>query len=249
MAKKTRNVDDYLHHLFIHMNDVNQFVIFSGFSLKQFFGAASPLKNILLLKHDYKDALFNMHTQLEYIPNDEFHNFIKKMEDTKQDLCWIDFADEKYVNLLTPMEQAELLYLGHKKEPVKSPFFVKLQNKYVYCSSSNDKSVKIYFRILEDSELLISSIINNIIKEKEGNGGFWRRKSKDTIPTIDVATLQTYRNHFKEGALISLYKMEKPDNHIGIEIRTLYDYDYPDEVWDDLKVILKNEYDELIKLK
>ena len=32
-----------------------------------------------------------------------------------QDLCWIDFADEKYVNQLTPLEQAELLYLGIKK--------------------------------------------------------------------------------------------------------------------------------------
>lgn len=249
MAKKTRHVDDYLQHLFIHMNDVNHFVIFSGFTLKQFFGAAGPFKNILLLKHDYKDGLFNMHTQLEYIPNDELHNFIKKMEDTNKDLCWVDFVDEKYLNQLTPTEQAELLYLGHKKEPVTSPFFVKLQNRYVYCSSADDKLVKIYFRSLEESELLISSIINNIIKEKEGNGSFWRRKSKDTLPTLDVTTLKTYRNHFKEGALFSLYKMEKPDNHIGIEIRTLSDYDYPDEVWDDLKVILKNAYDDFIRLK
>ncbi|NLY78897.1 MAG: hypothetical protein GX072_03015 [Lysinibacillus sp.] len=249
MAKKIRTIDDYLHHLYIHMNDVNHFVVFGGLSLKQFIGAIDPIKNILLLKHDYKDGLFNMHTQLDYISNDELQKFIKKMEDTNKDLCWVDFVDEKYLNQLTPMEQAELLYLGHKKEPVTTPFFVKLQNRYVYCSSADNKSVKIYFRFLEDSELLISSIINNIIKEKEAIGGFWRRKSKETIPTLDVSTLKTYRNHFKEGALLSLYKMEKPNHHFGIEIRTLYDYDYPDEVWDDLKEILNNECDELIQLK
>ena len=42
--------------------------------------------------------------------------------------------------------------------------------------------------------------------------------------------------------------MEKPENHFGVEIRTLSDYDYPDEVWNDLKIILKQEHDELIKL-
>lgn len=249
MAKRQRTVDDYLHHLFIHMNEVNHFVIFSGLSLKQFIGAVDSIKNILLLKHDYKDGLFNMHTQLDFIPNDEINNFIKKIEDTRKDLCWVDFVDEKYVNQLTANEQAELLYLGHKKEPVTTPFFTKLQNRYVYCSSVNDKQVKIYFRNLEDSELLISSIVNNIIKEKEGNGGFWRRKSKETTRSIDATKLKTYRHHFKEGALLSLYKWEKGDHHFGIEIRTLSDYDYPDEVWDDLKDILKQQYDELITIK
>ena len=48
--------------------------------------------------------------------------------------------------------------------------------------------------------------------------------------------------------ILSLYKMEKLNNCYGIEIRTLSDYDYPDEVWDDLDVILKQNYDELIKI-
>lgn len=55
--------------------------------------------------------------------------------DSKKDLCWIDFCDERKLNLLTPQEQAELLYIGHKKEPIRSPFYHQLQNKYVYLSS------------------------------------------------------------------------------------------------------------------
>lgn len=249
MAKKSKTMDDYFYHLFIHMNDVDRFVIFSGLTLKQFIGAAQPMKYILLLNRNYEDGLFNMHTQLDYIPNDEIHNFLKKMDDAKQDLCWVDFGDEKQINQLTPMEQAELLYLGHKKEPVTTPFSAKLQNRYAYCFSADDKTTKIYFRYLEDFETLISSIINNMIKENGGIGGFWRRKSKETIPKMNIDMLKAYSNYFKEGALISLYKLEKPDNHFGVEIRTLSDYDYPDEIWNDLKIILKQDYDELIILK
>ena len=68
MAKKYKTVDDYFYHLFIHMNDVDRFVIFSGLTLKQFIGSVDSIKNILLLKHNYEDGLFNMHTQLDYIP-------------------------------------------------------------------------------------------------------------------------------------------------------------------------------------
>lgn len=247
MSKKQRAADDYLHHLYIHMNEIDQFVIYSGLSLKQVFDAINP-QNLLLLKHDYKDGLFNMHTQLDYVPNEEIHTFVKKMDEKSQDLCWIDFKSEKFVNQLTPLEQAELLYIGHKREPVSTPFFVKLQNRYVYCYSGSNRSLKIYFRFLEDSERLVSSLLNKIVKEKVGNGGVWRRKAKEKIPSLDAHDLKAYRQYFKEGALLSLYKMEKL-NLFGVEIRTLSDYDYPDEVWEDLKGILNGEYDELIEIK
>ena len=72
-------------------------------------------------------------------------DFIKKESDLKHDLCWVDFTTEKNVNTLTPLEQAELLYLSHKREPLASPFFSKLQNRYVYYSSVVDKMTKVYY--------------------------------------------------------------------------------------------------------
>lgn len=248
MSKKQRGAEDFMHHLYVHMNDVNHFVFFSGLSLKQFVSSVDPLQNVLLLKHGYDDGSFNMHTQFEFVSSEDISKFIKKMDDTKEDLCWIDFVDERYLNQLTPMEQAELLYLGHKKEPLGSPFFTKLQNRYAYYSSENEKLTKIYFRYLEDSEVLISNLFNQMIKEKEGNGSFWRRKSKNALPVLDPLFLKAYRSFAKDGALYSLYKMEKSNNSYGLEIRLLSDYDYPDEVWDDLDVILKQNYDELIKI-
>ena len=59
MAKKMRDADDFLHHLYVHMNELNQFVIFSGLTFREFVSAVGPLQNILLLKNEYEDGSFN----------------------------------------------------------------------------------------------------------------------------------------------------------------------------------------------
>lgn len=248
MSKKQKTADDFIHHLFVHMNDVDHFVIYSGLTLKQFVRSVDPIPNLLLIKHRYEDGSFNMHTQFDFVALEDMTDFVKGTDDAAGDLCWVDFASEKEVNQLTAGEQAELLYIGHKREPIFSPFFSKLQNRYVYYSSESDKLTKVYFRYLNDSEFLVSNVINQLIKERESNGSFWRRKMKDAVPALDPVVLKAYRPFAKEGVLMSLYKMEKPTNAYGIELRTLSDYDYPDEVWDDLNVILKQNYDELIKI-
>ena len=107
---------------------------------------------------------------------------------------------------------------------------------------------KIYFRHLSDSELLVANIFNALIQEKERNIGFWRRKVKSKSPSLAPELLRAYRSFAKEGALLSLYRTEKPKSTYGIEIRNLSDYSFPDEVWDDLNTILKNEHDELIQI-
>ncbi|MFJ7953316.1 hypothetical protein ACIQZG_17565 [Lysinibacillus sp. NPDC096418] len=247
VAKKLKSAEDFMYHIYIHMNDVDKFVIFSGLKLTQFVASVQPLHHLLLLKHSYEDGAFNMHTHLGYVPDEEVAHFVKKSAESKE-LCWVDFMDERKLNQLTPMEQAELLYISHKKEPVTSPFFNKLQNRFVYYSSDIEKMTKIYFRHLNDSELLVANVFNSLIQEKERSISFWRRKVKSTIPSLTPEFLRAYRSFAKEGALLSLYRIEKPKSTYGIEIRNLSDYSFPDEVWDDLNTILKNEHDELIHI-
>lgn len=229
------------------MNDVDHFVVFSGLSCKQFFSAIEPLKNVLLLKHSYEDGSYNMHTQFDFISTEDMPVFLKKLPDLQNDFCWVDFDSEKNVNTLTPHEQAELLYFSHKQEPLTSAFSHKLQNRYAYYHDASDKMSKIYFRFLADSEYLVANVMNQIIREKEGTGGFWRRKNRKTSCAVDPLVLRECRSYAKEGALLSLYKMEKQGQY-GIEIRTLANYDFPDEVWDDLNEILKVNYDEVIHI-
>ncbi|MEG0259656.1 MAG: hypothetical protein RR595_01380 [Lysinibacillus sp.] len=247
MAKKLKSAEDFMYHIYVHMNDVDKFVIFSGLKFQQFVASVDPLHHLLLLKHSYEDGFYNMHTQFEFIQDEEIQKFVKKSSESKE-LCWVDFMDEKRLNQLTPVEQAELLYISHKKEPITSPFFNKLQNRFVYYSSEIEKVTKIYFRHLSDYDLLVSNVFNSLLKEKERSTGFWRRKVKSEIPAITPEMLRAYRSFAKDGALLSLYRVEKPKPAYGIEIRNLSDISFPDEVWDDLNTILKTEHDELIHI-
>ncbi|KGR75863.1 hypothetical protein [Ureibacillus manganicus] len=247
MSKNKKPSEDFIQHLFVHMNEIDQFVIFSGLSLKQFVSAFNPMTNLLLLKHSYEDGSFNMHTQMDFVSKEDVQNFVKRVSDSTNDLCWIDFADEKGLNKLSPMEQAKLLYLSHKKEPIGTPFSEKLSNRFVYHSSNSEKAIKIYFRNLDDAEILVTHIFNSVIKEKLGSGGLFRKRTNSTFPIIDPDFLKAYRPYAKDGALLSLIKLEKP-KRFEIEVRALVDYDFPDEVWDDLDVIINQSYDDLIKI-
>ena len=78
MAKKMRAADDFIHHLYVHMNELNQFVIFSGLTFREFVSAVGPLQNILLLKNEYEDGSFNMHTRLEFVEEKGITKVCKK---------------------------------------------------------------------------------------------------------------------------------------------------------------------------
>ncbi|WP_397536368.1 hypothetical protein [Rummeliibacillus pycnus] len=248
LAKKMRAADDFLHHLYIHMNELNQFVIFSGLTFREFVSAVGPLQNILLLKNEYEDGSFNMHTRLEFVEEKGIPKFVKKAMDSKKDLCWIDFSDERKLNLLTPQEQAELLYIGHKKEPIRSPFYHQLQNKYVYLSSEEEKISKIYFRDLADAEKLVTQVFNIIIQEKERLTSFWRRKASNLKPLFTEEMMGNFHENIKDGVLFSMYKIEKPKLAYVIELRNISDEYFPDEIWDDLNVILKKKPDQVLEL-
>ncbi|WP_312754959.1 MULTISPECIES: hypothetical protein [Rummeliibacillus] len=247
LAKKMRTADDFLHHLYVHMNELNQFVIFSGLTFREFVSSVGPLQNILLLKNEYEDGSFNMHTQLEFVEAKGIPKFVKRVMDSKGDLCWIDFSDERKLNLLTPQEQAELLYIGHKKEPIRSPFYHQLQNKYVYLSSEEGRFSKIYFRDLEDVAKLVAQLFNNIIQEKERATTFWRRKASSFTPMFTKEMMRNFREDAKDGVLFSMYKIEKPKIAYVMELRSISDDDFPDEIWDDLNSILKKKPDKILE--
>ena len=246
MLKKSRTADDYLFHLFVHMNDNDHFVLFNGISAKQMLQSIDTPSNLLLLKHQYEDGSFNIHTQFDFVEGEDLPLFEKELDATISDLFWVDFNDERYINQLTPLEQAELLYFAHKKEPLSSPFFVKLQNRFLYYYTQSNNETKIYFRFLADCEIIVATLLSRLIKEKEATGNFWRRNAKSKAPAVDPALLKALRPLAKEGTLVSLYKLDKPNSTYGIELRILSELEFTEEVWEDLDVILKQQFDEYI---
>lgn len=247
MVKKERDIEDFLHHIYIHMNEADQFVMFSGLTMQQFVRSLGPLQHLLLLKHKYEDSSFNIHTQLEFVPDEEVLAFTKEFMDNPTDLRWIDFKDEHNLNMLTSQEQAELLYIGHKKEPIRSPFYYQLQNRFVYLSNEEESMTKIYFRELNDSLRLVVNILNQVVLTKERGASFWRRKQKVGYPELTMEQIFSHKPLLKEGVLLSLYKREKSKVSYDLELRLLPESVYPDEIWDELTSLMKQSPDETIR--
>lgn len=245
LSKKMRNADDYMKHIYVHMNEINQFAIFSGLNFQEFVSSVGQLDNLLLLKPTFSngEGSFNMHTRLAFIENQNLMKFAKQIHDKKEDLCWIDFSEEKKINLLTPQEQAELLYVGHKKEPIRTPFYHQLQNRYVYLESKDQKITKIYVRELVDVYELVINIFNNLIQMKERAASFWRRRPASLNLQFSKDTYTHFHEELQDGALVSIYRIEKPQVAYVLEIRNVSDISFPDEIWDDLNSILKREPD------
>ncbi|QHJ69260.1 hypothetical protein [Planococcus halotolerans] len=237
MVKKVNNTEHYVQHLYIYLNDADQFALFSGLTFAQFMDAMRMPKNLLLLKHSYQDASYNMHTQMEFASQEEFPELRKSRATKKGEFCWIDFRSEKQVNSLTPQEQAELLYIGHKKEPMRPPFYSTLLNDFVYLSSEGEQTTKIYFRNLERLNELVGNYFIQLIRREDHGQNFWRRKSKDMIPDLPPELLKEMKGYYREGILISLADPEKTKNTVELHIRQIEEISFMDDFWSDI-----NEY-------
>lgn len=198
-------------------------------------------KNLLLLKNPYEDASFNMHTYMEYASQEEYPELRKARANKKGEFCWIDFKNEKQLNSLIPQEQAELLYIGHKKEAFRTPFYSALQNEFVYLSSEDEETTKIYFRNLDRLNELVGNYFTELIRREENGQNFWRRKVKDAIPELPIEILSSLKAGYREGILISLADTEKTKNTIELHIRQVEEISFLDEFWSDIKEYTKQD--------
>lgn len=253
MVKKANNAEHYVQHLYIYLNDADHFALFSGLTFAQFMDAMKMPKNLLLLKHTYEDASYNMHTQLEFASQEEFPELRKSRTVKKGEFGWIDFRSEKQLNSLSPQEQAELLYIGHKKEAVRSPFYSTLLNEFVYLSSEDEQTTKIYFRNLWRLNELVGNYFIQLIRREDTGQNFWRRKAKDMIPELPEEILTSMKDLYREGILISLADPEKTKNTIELHIRQVEEIAFMDDFWSDIDdytkqpVIRKIIYDRKLK--
>lgn len=253
MVKKVKAAEHYIQHLYIYLNDADQFALFSGLTFAQFMDAIRMPKNLLLLKHSYDDASYNMHTQMEFASQEEYPELRKSRAVKKGEFGWIDFRSEKQLNSLSPQEQAELLYIGHKKEAVRSPFYSTLLNEFVYLSSEDEQTAKIYFRNLERLSELVGNYFIQLIRREDNGQNFWRRKTKDMIPELPEEILKSMKELYREGILISLVDPEKTKNTIELHIRQVEEISFMDDFWSDIDdytkqpVIRKIIYDRKLK--
>lgn len=149
--------------LYLAFNEEEKKVLSYGIEFNEFISCLKERpKNILVLEGNYWGSEFDFTTRCEVCHQEDIDEFIAEEVYNYGDFCWIDFVELDGLKSLTPIEVSELLYLGKLQQPVKSPFFDKLENCFVYLAHDDGWRNLIYYKDLED----YGRILNNLIVAK-----------------------------------------------------------------------------------
>lgn len=191
--------------IYLHLDTISNSLFARGLVVEDF--SASLLEvpeHILLLDANETAGEYEPHTGLRVVrgKTEVTRYFFQKSKQNDVQLKWLDFKDLDLLQQVTPMEIAELLYFGHMMSQLRSPFFYKLQNKYVYFEKPGDLT-KVYYRHIEDFYRLISHKVSDVVFQKvnKRKGLF---KPAITISPIDPEVIKTLKVAFQEGVIFDI---------------------------------------------
>jgi hypothetical protein len=226
--------------IYVHKNPDRHYVVTYGIHFNEFaMNARKPLKNLLLIKHQYEHGAFNIHTHMEYVEQDEMKKIIDDGVQSYGDFCWIDFEEEVGVDELNGQEIAELLYMGHIKQPLNPPFYSKLNNRYAYLSHDDGWFNKVYYRDFEDFYHMLGATLSSKLSTVKSGKGLFGMKKEKPYPVIGKEVIHSFQDKLKEGMVISLEKAVLTRGKIEIPIWVIGDYYDMDEMAEDYKQIRK----------
>ena len=80
--------------IYVHLNEKDRYVLSYGIEFREFIQALyDSINHLLLLKHQFDDADFNMHTLLDYVPKKRVMRLASEDISEYGDFCWIDFEE------------------------------------------------------------------------------------------------------------------------------------------------------------
>jgi hypothetical protein len=230
--------------IYIHINEREQYTITYGIEFVEF--AQSLLEkfnNLLLLKHNFDDGEFNMHTLHEFVPKERLNKLMADDVYGYGNFCWIDFEEEEALNELPSQTIAELLYLGHLKEHLKLPFYNHLSNRYVYLAHDDGWFNKTYYRDFSDLYQMLGEVIPEKMSQTKIEKTLLGLKKKRTYPSISNDILRLLKPLMREGALISIKDIDQNRMRIEIPIWSIGDFSNMDDMYEEYETIVKEPCD------
>ncbi len=238
-----RHHQDIRDLIYVHLNQTDQYVISCGIEFAEFATVFSDsLNHLLLLKHGFDDAEFNMHTLLEYCPEDQISKLAAENVYSYGDFCWIDFLEEDVLNELSGQEMAELLYLAHHKHHLKIPFYNKLGNRFVYLAHDDGWFNKIYYRSFKDFFLLLSEVISSKLGDLKPEKSLLGLRKKRNYTPVNKEILLSLTPFIKEGICISLRDADVQRTRVEIPIWVIGDFDNMDDMYEEYLQMAHESY-------
>lgn len=177
-------------NLYVHHDVVTNHVMTRGINLlPEDFDSKFIPSNIILGGVDTSLGRVDSNTNFQIVRGkQEVVDFFEKCHrDGVKIPNWIDFDSMKMMHELTPNEIAEILYLFHIQHTLRSAFFYKLQNNYVYLLLPNGL-LKIYYRQFKHFyprfQRVVQEQMTGILNESRSF--FFGKKTKAGLISLDV---------------------------------------------------------------
>ena len=212
---------------YINANNNENFCIHYGMEFKEFIKyCPTSIENILVTDGDYITNNFNYNWFLE-TANGENEILELSKEDIYGlgDFHWIDYNNEESLNSCTPEEKAEILYLSHFGEPLKSPFFNRINNNFVYLAHDDGWFCKLYCKdMLVFKDIIANKIIDSFSTNK-------RRKIYPMEEEIKNEIFQL----INKGLLIDFSNIYKYERSISVDYYVIGNYTDMDDMYNNLE--------------
>ncbi|TYS14821.1 hypothetical protein FZC78_17445 [Rossellomorea vietnamensis] len=226
--------------IYVHQNEALQYVMSYGLEFRDFSqNLPNPLNHLLMIKHQFDHGSFNMNTMMEYTNKKEVSKLAGDNIYSYGDFCWIDFEEVDGLDQLSGQELAEILYLGHTKQSLNSPFYSKLNNRFVYLAHDDGWFNKVYYRYTNDFYQMLGNSIPGKLLHQKGEKSLKRLLPSQKItglPPIPTEVIYTIKEKIKEGVAISLEKTVKGRASLKIPMWVMGDYMHMDSMYEDYQV-------------
>lgn len=211
--------------VYVHIDTTSNAVLSRGITPISFYqGIVHQPKNLLLLDPSSDYGEYESHTGMKILKGEEsvkqYFDALSRHRITET-VKWIDFTEPAMLKELTPMEISELLYFGHMKTQLHSPFFYKLQNNFVYFDLQDDLS-RVYYRYLDEYYRILADKLTHLVLEKINDKKSFFRKSIP-VDKLKVQLLQEMKGIFQEGVLFCFETASNEGDQLKIPIYLVED--------------------------
>ncbi len=206
--------------VYVHIDTTSNVVVTRGINAKDFhLGVVHPPKNLLLLNPATEYGDYETHTGLKIIRGagavDHYARLVTKGRMNEENK-WIDFTDVSMLKELSPLEISELLYFGHMRNHLHSPFFYKLQNNFVYFDLPHDVA-RVYYRYLDEFYHILAGRIKQLaIARMNEKRSFFKRAT--TLDNLPVDLLKNLREPMKEGMIFCFHQLTQDSKVLCIPL-------------------------------
>lgn len=193
-------------NLYVHFDSVTSHIMTRGINIMPTdFETKYVPNNLILAESPANFGRFDVRTNFKILRGKpevmEYFNYCRKENIRVSN--WIDFESVTMMHQLTPAEIAEILYLFHANQTLRSAFFYKLQNNYAFLTLPNGLT-KTYYRYVHHFNLRFQRVMQEQVQGLLNESRTFFFNKKEIAKPLPEAIVKQLSPLFSRGLKIDL---------------------------------------------